>query len=191
MTDEPEEHPDWEENEDQEPPFPEFLGGESAEGFESEHREEEARRQQSLDEKEVQVMGLYEHRKEGSARLEAFVRLRDSKGRSVFILIGQYEAYAIAVALEGASGTGEGPPRPLTHDLLKSVMDKMGGQVERILIDDLWNDTYYAKISIAMDGRKLEVDSRPSDAIALALRAKAPIFIAESVMEQAAVYEEY
>ena len=74
--------------------------------------------------------------------------------------------------------------------LLKNILDKLGGHVERILIDDLWNDTYYAKISIALNGSTVDVDSRPSDAIALGLRARAPIYMAESVLEQAAMYEE-
>lgn len=185
MADEPE---DQDHNEEDGPPFPELFGDAD------EHSEEAARRQQSLEEREVEVVGLYEHRREGAGRPEAFVRLRDahdSRGRSVFILIGQYEAYAIAIALEGVAGSNEGPPRPLTHDLLKTIMDKLGGRVEKILIDDLWNDTYYAKISITVDGKAVQVDSRPSDAIALALRAKAPIFMAEWVLEQAAVDEEY
>jgi bifunctional DNase/RNase len=74
--------------------------------------------------------------------------------------------------------------------MFNNVINKMGGTVERILIDDLWNDTYYAKISISYDSASLDVDSRPSDAIALALRAHAPIFMAEAVLQKAAVKEE-
>ena len=66
----------------------------------------------------------------------------------------------------------------------------MGGTIERILIDDLWNNTYYAKLTITIDGRTVEIDSRPSDGIAVALRAKAPIYMAEAVLERAAVQEE-
>ncbi len=183
--DEPEENQEQpEENNEDIPLFGDFFGG--SDDLINEREEESELQRKDLDEKEVQVMGVYEHHKQGSARPEAFVRLRDNQGRSVLIWIGQYEAYAIAVALEGQSSD-----RPLTHDLLKNVLDKVGGSVERILIDDLWNETYYAKITISLNGKIIEVDSRPSDAIALSLRAKAPIFIAESVLEQAAVYEEF
>jgi bifunctional DNase/RNase len=77
----------------------------------------------------------------------------------------------------------------MTHDLLKLLVDRLGGKVEKIIIDDLWQDTYYAKITISTNkGASVqEIDARPSDAIALALREKAPIFMAESVLEQAAV----
>ena len=101
------------------------------------------------------------------------------------IWIGKFEAYAISLALEGASAD-----RPITHDLLNNVVNKMGGNVERILIDDLWNDTYYAKVTIAYDSKSLDIDSRPSDAIALGLRAKAPMYMVEGVLEKASVQEE-
>jgi len=200
VSNEPEEHKE-DEFQDKEPPFPELPGdfetfhserGEEEarrdfETFDSERSEEEARSRQDVAEKEVNVVGVYEHHKEGSSRPDAFVRLRDREGRSVLIWIGYNEAWAIAVTLEGAVVENA---RPLTVDLLKNILDRLGGRVERILIDDLWNDTYYAKISITLDGKSIEVDSRPSDAIALGLRAKAPIYMAESVLEQAAMYEE-
>lgn len=135
--------------------------------------------------KEVTVVGVYEHQDAAAAQPAAFVLLRDNIGRSVLIWIGRPEAFSISVALEGATAD-----RPMTHDLMKSIVYRLGGTVERIVIDDLWNDTYYAKIHVAVDGNLLEIDSRPSDAIALGLRAKAPIFMAESVLDQAAVYEE-
>ena len=139
-----------------------------------------------LEEKEVQVVGVYESRDQGGHQSSEYVvLLRDSRGRSVLILIGKFEAMAISLAHEGAAAD-----RPLTHDLLNNVVSKMGGKVERILIDDLWNNTYYAKISIANNGSQVEFDSRPSDAIALALRAKAPIFMAEAVLERASIQEE-
>ncbi len=103
----------------------------------------------------------------------------------MLIFIGKFEAMSIWLALEGASAD-----RPLTHDLLNNMIDRMGGKVERILIDDLWNNTYYAKVTIGHDGKTIEVDARPSDGIALALRAKAPIYMAEAVLERAAVREE-
>ncbi len=140
---------------------------------------------QSLDEKEVKVVGVYEHQDAATAQPTAFVLLRDNTGRSVLIWIGRPEAFSISVALEGANAD-----RPMTHDLVKNIVFRMGGNIERIVIDDLWHDTYYAKIHVAMNGRELIIDSRPSDAIAVGLRAKAPIFMAEAVLEQAAAYEE-
>lgn len=145
----------------------------------------ESSEDKSLDEKEVKVVGVYEHQDAATAQPQAFVLLRDNSGRSVLIWIGRPEAFAISVALEGASAD-----RPMTHDLMKNLIYRLGGSVEKILIDDLWHDTYYAKIHVALNGSLLEIDSRPSDAIALGLRAKAPIFMAEAVLEQAAVYEE-
>ena len=139
----------------------------------------------NLEEKEVKVMGVYEHAEQSSGQPAAFVLLRDARGRSVLIVIGKFEAMAISLALEGHSAD-----RPLPYDLLNNVVNKMGGTVERILIDDLWNNTYYAKVLLASDGKTLEVDSRPSDAIALGLRARAPIYMAEAVLEKAAVQEE-
>ena len=147
------------------------------EGLTSETENREPRR---LDEKEVKVMGVYEHQEQGSPPT-AFVLLRDNRDRKVLIWIGRFEAYAISVALEGATYD-----RPMTHDLLKSMIDHLGGKVERIIIDDLWQDTYYAKISVSTATGTVDVDARPSDAVAVALRAGAPIYMAESVIEQAA-----
>ena len=135
--------------------------------------------------KEVRVVGVYEHVEQADGVPTTFVLLRDTHERSVLIQIGKFEAMAISLALEGHSAD-----RPLPYDLLNNILQKMGGTVERILIDDLWHSTYYAKVSIGYDGRMLDIDSRPSDAIALGLRAKAPIFMAESVLERAAVREE-
>jgi uncharacterized protein len=98
------------------------------------------------------------------------------------IWIGPCEADAITIELQ------EMPPqRPLTHDLLKSVIRELGGRVVHILISDLRNDVYYARIVVDVSGRQLEIDSRPSDAIALAVRAKVPIFVADGVMEKASI----
>ena len=98
------------------------------------------------------------------------------------IWIGPAEADAIAVKLQDIS-----VPRPLTHDLLRSVIDSLGGSVSHILVSDLESDTFYARISINLNGKSLEIDSRPSDAIALAVRAQAPIFAEDRVMEKAGV----
>lgn len=101
------------------------------------------------------------------------------------IFIGQFEAEAITIELQAAPHS-----RPLTHDLLKSVIQEMGGRVAYILVNDLRQDTFYARIVIDIDGRQIEVDSRPSDAIALAVRVKAPIFINEAVMDKSSVEPE-
>ena len=99
------------------------------------------------------------------------------------IWIGPAEAAAIAVKLQDVS-----VPRPLTHDLLGNVIGQLGGSVQSIMINDLMNDTFFAKILLSVDGRTLEVDSRPSDAIALAVRAKVPIFAEETVLSKAAIF---
>lgn len=102
------------------------------------------------------------------------------------IWIGPSEADAIAVKLQDVS-----VPRPLTHDLLGNVIDAMGGVVKRIVVNDLQNDTFYAKIILEFgdkaNGGSKEVDSRPSDAIALAVRTNVPIFVEEPVLEKAGV----
>ena len=98
------------------------------------------------------------------------------------IWIGANEADAIAVKLQEVS-----VPRPLTHDLLESVIQSLGAQVNHILVSDLSDDTFYAKIVLQRDGSQTEIDSRPSDAIALAVRTQAPIFAADSVIDKAGV----
>ncbi len=98
------------------------------------------------------------------------------------IWIGPAEADAIAVKLQGAS-----VPRPLTHDLLRSVVDALGASVKFIVVSDLKNDTFYAKIILTVDGSRVEVDSRPSDALALAVRVEAPIYVEESVLDKAGI----
>lgn len=148
----------------------------------------ENRRPRKLDEKEVEVVGVYEHQEEGMPpghSSPAFVLLRDKLGRQVLIWVGRFEAYSISIALEGITFD-----RPMTHDLLKNILDRLGGTVDRILIDDLWQDTYYAKISVTSNGVSADIDCRPSDAIALALRTKSPIYMAESVLEQSAISED-
>ena len=99
------------------------------------------------------------------------------------IWIGAAEADAIAVKLQGVS-----VPRPLTHDLLQSVVDAFGAKIQSIVVSELKNDTFFAKILISVDGSQMEIDSRPSDAIALAVRVSAPIFADESVLERAGIW---
>jgi bifunctional DNase/RNase len=98
------------------------------------------------------------------------------------IWIGPAEADAIAVRLQEVSVA-----RPLTHDLLRSIIDALGASVNYILVSDLSNDTFFARIAMEVDGKSLEIDSRPSDAIALAVRAQVPIYADESVLEKAGV----
>ncbi|MBA7615058.1 hypothetical protein ES703_22334 [subsurface metagenome] len=98
------------------------------------------------------------------------------------IWIGPAEADAIAVKLQDVT-----VPRPLTHDLLRSVIDALGATISSIVVSELKNDTFYAKIVLSVDGGKMEVDSRPSDALALAVRADAPIFAEEIVLEKAGI----
>ena len=98
------------------------------------------------------------------------------------IWIGPAEADAIAVKLQDLS-----VPRPLTHDLLRTIIDTLGGSVQHILVSDLHNDTFYAKINIQTNGTTKEIDCRPSDAVALAVRAQVPIFVDESVLDKAGI----
>ena len=109
------------------------------------------------------------------------VILKDT-GSQLFlpIWIGVPEAKAIAIRIEGVE-----LPRPMTHDLLRSLVETLGARVEKIVISDLRDNTFYALIHLQRDGSILTVDARPSDAIALALRVSAPIFVLKSVMEKA------
>ena len=98
------------------------------------------------------------------------------------IWIGQAEAAAILMRLQGSS-----PQRPMTHDLLSDMLEQLEAQVVRITVTELRENTFYAQITVTQDGQELEVDSRPSDAIALAIRAEAPIFAADQVIEESAI----
>jgi len=101
------------------------------------------------------------------------------------IWIGPFEAEAITVTLQEVE-----VPRPLTHDLLKNVITTMGGVVERIVVSELRDEVFYARIVMEANGKHLEIDSRPSDALALAVRLHVPVYIEEAVMEKAAVLPE-
>jgi uncharacterized protein len=112
--------------------------------------------------------------------------LEDSEpGRLLPIWIGHPEATAILLALEGAE-----PPRPLTHDLMKSMLEMLDSYVERIEITRVQEGTFYAAIVLRAEDRAVAVDARPSDSIALAIRMGAPIFVAEDVLEEASIEEE-
>ena len=111
------------------------------------------------------------------------VILKEKDGeRYLPIWIGPAEADSIAIKLQDVD-----VPRPLTHDLLRSMIDKLGARVSSILVNDLRSDTFFAKIFIVIDGKELEVDSRPSDAIALAVRVEVPIYAEEAVLEKAGI----
>jgi bifunctional DNase/RNase len=99
------------------------------------------------------------------------------------IWIGAAEADAIAVKLQGTSVL-----RPLTHDLMQSVIDALGGKVNSIIVSDLQKDVFFAKIVLNRDGEQVEIDSRPSDAIALAVRAQVPIYAEEDVLNRGGVW---
>lgn len=109
------------------------------------------------------------------------VVLHDREGEVFLpIWIGVFEANAIALRIEGVE-----PPRPMTHDLLYASLDQLGAKVDRITISELRDNTFYAVISLQGPAGLLSIDSRPSDAIALALRAEAPIFVLRSVLDSA------
>jgi bifunctional DNase/RNase len=114
-------------------------------------------------------------------RGEQLVVLREKKGtRTLPIIIGIPEASAIKVEVSGLK-----PPRPLTHDLLKQTIEQLGAHLEKVIIDKLEGNTFFAKLVIKKDEAQIiEVDSRPSDGIALALRAEAPIYVNEGLLEK-------
>ncbi len=117
------------------------------------------------------------------ASLKRVVMLKEKNSdRFLPIWIGPFEADAIAIPLQNYQA-----PRPLTHDLLGSVISALSARVVSIIINDLADDTFFAKIVLDAQGRHLEVDSRPSDAIALAVRVQVPIYVAESVLDSAGV----
>jgi bifunctional DNase/RNase len=114
------------------------------------------------------------------------VFLKETKReRYLPIIIGVPEADAIAIKLQNAD-----VPRPLTHDLLSNMITALGGRVTHIVVNDLVGETFFARIVLDVQGRHVEVDSRPSDAIALAVRIGAPIYAEESVLEKGAIEPE-
>ncbi len=106
--------------------------------------------------------------------------LKEREGQRSFpIVIGLHEAWAIDRAVKGIA-----TPRPLTHDLISNIIEGLNAGVVRIVINDLRNNTFYAKIILQQNGSTIEVDSRPSDAIALAMQKSTPIFVAKKVLEE-------
>lgn len=110
------------------------------------------------------------------------VVLKDESQRYLPIWIGPFEADAITIELQNIEVA-----RPLTHDLLKVTIQDLGASVSHVVVNGLSDNTFYASIVLDSNGRSMEVDSRPSDAIALAVRAKVPIYVEESVMEKAGI----
>jgi len=100
--------------------------------------------------------------------------------RALPIWVGTFEANAIALELEKIS-----TPRPMTHDLIKNILDGLGASVQQVVVNDLKDNTFFAVIEISVNGNVVNIDSRPSDAIALALRVNAPIFVTEKVVTKA------
>jgi len=114
------------------------------------------------------------------------VILKDSENKlNLPIWIGLLEATAMATELEGIKMA-----RPMTHDLLRSLLGELGASVEAIEVTDLRDNTYYALIRLEIDGRRLAIDCRPSDAISLALRTKSPIYVAKRVLESSSVLQQ-
>ncbi len=111
---------------------------------------------------------------------QQYIFLREVDGeRSFAIVIGLFEATSIDRRVKGNRG-----PRPLTHDLIANIVDQMGGEIAEVHITELKDATYFAKLKIIHNGETLEVDSRPSDAIALAVTVNAPIYVVEDVLEE-------
>jgi hypothetical protein len=128
---------------------------------------------------QCEILGLSSSPSTGGAYA---ILLKEVNGnRRLPIIIGAFEAQAIALEIEGIK-----PPRPLTHDLLKQIIDNLGASILEVVIDELRENTFYAKIILEVSSLTNEIDARPSDAIALSVRAQAPIFVSESVMEVAA-----
>ena len=110
--------------------------------------------------------------------------LKEQNGtRSFPIVIGIVEIFAIDRRLKGIAA-----PRPMTHDLIQTIISSMGGRIQKIVINDLRNHTFYSLISIEIDGRVVEIDARPSDAIAIGVATSAPVYVAEHVFDK--VYKE-
>ncbi len=125
---------------------------------------------------EVRVNGIFMTQTQASG-----IILKEQEGkRALPIVIGEYEAQSIALALENLK-----PPRPITHDLTANILETLGIEMQQVIITELKDNTYYAIIKLNMAGEEYEIDSRPSDAIALALRLGTPIFVDDLVMEQA------
>ncbi len=128
----------------------------------------------------MNILGLSTSPSSGGAY--ALILNESGGGRRLPIIIGTFEAQAIALELEHIK-----PPRPMTHDLLKNTINTFDAVIEQVFINDLSEGTFYAKIIFSKNGDHFEQDSRPSDAIALAVRFKAPIFVEETILDEAGI----
>ncbi|MCZ6706033.1 MAG: DUF151 domain-containing protein [Bacteroidetes bacterium] len=129
---------------------------------------------------QVDIIGLSTSPSSGGAY--ALVLGEVDGSRRLPIIIGAFEAQAIALELEKIQ-----PPRPMTHDLIRDLYDAVGGEVTDIVIDELREGTFFAKIRYTVNGSDAHLDSRPSDAVAVAVRVGAPIFVSEEVLEEAGI----
>ncbi len=129
---------------------------------------------------QVDIIGLSTSPSSGGAY--ALVLGEVDGSRRLPIIIGAFEAQAIALELEKIQ-----PPRPMTHDLIRDLYDAVGGEVTDIVIDELREGTFFAKIRYTVNGSDEHLDSRPSDAVAVAVRVGAPIFVSEEVLEEAGI----
>ncbi len=123
----------------------------------------------------VRIEGIFGFQLEGDT--QRLVLLTDGH-RKLPIVIGATEALSISQALEKVT-----PDRPMTHDLIRTLVERFGAKVEKVVIDDLWNKVYYAKLFVKSGSETIEIDSRPSDAIAIAARFDAPIFVADGILD--------
>ena len=129
----------------------------------------------------VRVKGVYIAESEGGSP-SPVVLLEDERARIVPIFVGLSEAVSIHHAL-----SGELAPRPMTHDLFISVLECLSASITNVLIDDLEEGIYYARLTIKSDGKQSEIDARPSDCLALALRSRAPIEVQEKVVRESSI----
>ena len=127
----------------------------------------------------VKVMGVYAHQDQGTVA-NHFVLLRDNRGRRVPIFVGQFEAWAISLGLEG-----DKPERPFTHDAMIVCLSAAGATIEDACISEMRDETFYAVLRLRVGDQVQEIDLRPSDAVALALRAKCPLYMNEAVIKAA------
>lgn len=118
-------------------------------------------------------------------RGEQVIVLKEKKGKRLLpIIIGLQEATAIKMEISGFT-----PPRPLTHDLMNNIINSLGAKLEQVIVEKLEQNIFYAKLIISVNHTKaIEIDARPSDSVALALRAKAPIYVAEEILDQVALF---
>lgn len=128
---------------------------------------------------EMKVKGLAV---DANSKIPVVILTDPEEKRYLPIWIGIYEADAILIALEKIN-----VPRPMTHDLMKSIIESLGVNIERILIHNIENNTFYARITLSRDREEWEIDARPSDAIAIGLRSECPIYVSEKVIVEASI----